>query len=178
VLTTPDEAPILSTAPAVEAATNAPRIAIEAITPAVDGGRFPVKRRVGEWVDVEVDLISDGHESLAGLLLWRAEDATDWHGAPLRLINNDRWTARFQLTRLGRYVFTIEAWRDEFGTFQADLRKKPASGGDGDGPAGRAAGPGDGRGRAAGQSPALPGALCADGDGGRRARRRRVRQLV
>jgi starch synthase (maltosyl-transferring) len=130
VLTTPDEAPILSTAPAVEAATNAPRIAIEAITPAVDGGRFPVKRRVGEWVDVEVDLISDGHESLAGLLLWRAEDATDWHGAPLRLINNDRWTARFQLTRLGRYVFTIEAWRDEFGTFQADLRKKQAAGRD------------------------------------------------
>jgi starch synthase (maltosyl-transferring) len=45
-------------------------------------------------------------------------------------MNNDRWTARFQLTRLGRHVFTIEAWRDEFGTFQADLRKKQAAGRD------------------------------------------------
>ncbi len=130
VLKTQDEPAVISTSPTVEAFTAAPRIAIEAITPSVDGGRFAVKRRVGEWVDVEVDLISDGHESLAGLLLWRPEDALEWQGAPLRLINNDRWTARFRPTRVGRYVFTIEAWRDEFGTFQADLRKKQAAGRD------------------------------------------------
>ncbi len=130
VLNTLVEPPILSAAPAVEASTHAPRIAIEAITPAVDDGRFAVKRCVGDWVDVEVDLISDGHETLAGLLLWRPEDAEEWQGAPLRLLNNDRWTARFRLSRVGRYVFTIEAWRDEFGTFQADLRKKQAAGRD------------------------------------------------
>jgi starch synthase (maltosyl-transferring) len=130
VLNTLVEPPILSTAPLVEASTHAPRIAIEAITPAVDDGRFAVKRCVGDWVDVEVDLISDGHETLAGLLLWRPEDAEEWQGAPLRLLNNDRWTARFRLSRVGRHVFTIEAWRDEFGTFQADLRKKQAAGRD------------------------------------------------
>jgi starch synthase (maltosyl-transferring) len=130
VLKTVDAPPILAAAPAVAAAVKAPRIAIEAVSPAVDGGRFPVKRCVGDWVDVEVDLISDGHEVLAGLLLWRELDAPEWQGVPLRLLNNDRWTARFRLSRVGRYVFTIEAWRDEFGTFQADLRKKQAAGRD------------------------------------------------
>jgi starch synthase (maltosyl-transferring) len=130
VLKTQDEPPIASPAPAVEGFATAPRIAIEAVSPAVDGGRFAVKRRLGDWVEVEVDLISDGHEALAGKLLWRAEDAAEWQEAPLRLINNDRWTARFRLARLGRYVYTVEAWRDEFGTFQADLRKKQAAGRD------------------------------------------------
>ncbi len=130
VLKAMDKPPIVTAPPDVAAAVKAPRIAIEAIAPCVDGGRYDVKRRVGEWVDVEVDLISDGHETLAGLLLWRAEDETEWQGVPLRAINNDRWTARFRPTRIGRYVFTIEAWRDEFGTFQADLRKKQATGRD------------------------------------------------
>jgi starch synthase (maltosyl-transferring) len=130
LLKTQDEPPIASPTPVVAAAAKAPRIAIEAISPAVDGGRFAVKRRLGDWVEVEVDLISDGHEVLAGVLLWRALDATAWQETPLRLINNDRWTARFYLARLGRYVFTVEAWRDEFGTFQNDLRKKNVPGRD------------------------------------------------
>ena len=130
MLKTRDEPPIISPPPAIEAATKAPRIAIEAISPAVDEGRFAVKRRIGDWVDVEVDLISDGHEMLAGSLLWRPDDAIEWRETPLRLLNNDRWTARFRLSRLGRYLFTIAAWRNEFGTFQADLQKKQAAGRD------------------------------------------------
>jgi starch synthase (maltosyl-transferring) len=130
LLKTQDEPRIASPTPVVAAAVKAPRIAIEAISPTVDGGRFAVKRRVGDWVEVEVDLISDGHELLAGVLLWRAQDSAAWQETPLRLINNDRWTARFHLARLGRYVFTIEAWRDEFGTFQNDLRKKNVPGRD------------------------------------------------
>jgi starch synthase (maltosyl-transferring) len=130
VLKTQDEPPITSTAPAVEEAGEAPRIAIEGLSPAVDGGRFAVKRCVGDWVEVEVDLVSDGHEALAGALLWRPQDAPEWQEIPLRLISNDRWTARFHLARLGRYVFTIAAWRDEFGTFQSALRKKMAAGRD------------------------------------------------
>jgi starch synthase (maltosyl-transferring) len=115
-------------APAVAAAVKAPRIAVEAIAPAVDGGRFAVKRRVGDWVNVEVDLITDGHEVLAGEVLWRPDDEPEWRAEPLHLIANDRWTARFPLSRLGRHSFTVQAWRDEFATLQADLRKKQAAG--------------------------------------------------
>jgi starch synthase (maltosyl-transferring) len=110
-----------------DTAAAAPRIAIEAISPAVDNGRFPVKRILGDWVEVEADLVTDGHEKLAGNVLWRPADADVWQTVPLQLVANDRWAARFRLTRLGRHLFTIEAWRDEFGTLQEDLKKKQAA---------------------------------------------------
>ncbi len=44
-------------------------VVIEAVTPEVDGGRFPVKRVIGEQVVVEADIFADGHDQLACLLL-------------------------------------------------------------------------------------------------------------
>jgi starch synthase (maltosyl-transferring) len=111
-----------------EAACRAPRIGIEAIDPLVDDGRFPVKRTVGEIVEVGCDLICDGHEKLGAALLWRAADETAWQEARLRPLGNDRWTASFPLERMGRYIFAVEAWRDAFATFSDELQKKHAAG--------------------------------------------------
>ena len=111
----------------VEAAA-APRIAIEAVSPSVDDGRFPAKRLVGDMVEVSADLVSDGHERLAAALLWRAEDEPDWREVPMTPLGNDRWTGRFPLARLGRHLFTVLAWKDDFGTFAEELEKKHAAG--------------------------------------------------
>jgi len=43
------------------------RVIIEGITPAVDGGRFPAKRTVGDRVRVEADIFTDAMEATAGL---------------------------------------------------------------------------------------------------------------
>lgn len=107
-----------------ENAVAAARIAIEAVTPAVDCGRFPVKRVVGDFVTVEADLICDGHGALAADLLWRGFDETEWQRRPMEILNNDRWSASFQLERIGRYAFTIEAWVDRFGGFVKEIIKK------------------------------------------------------
>lgn len=104
------------------------RIAIEAVSPAVDGGRFAVKRRAGETVQVTADIFSDGHEVLAAELLWRAEDEPEWSRAPMHLRVNDIWEGRFPLLRVGRHLFAIEAWWSEFGTFRRDLAKKREAG--------------------------------------------------
>jgi starch synthase (maltosyl-transferring) len=119
---------VVSPAPEVMAAATALRIAIEAVSPSVDDGRFPAKRLVGEMVDVSADVISDGHDRLASALLWRAADETDWHEAPMTLAGNDRWTGRFPLARLGRHVFTVAAWKDHFGNFAVELEAKHAAG--------------------------------------------------
>ncbi len=111
-----------------EAAANAPRIAIEAVTPSVDGGRFAAKRVVGEAVRVGADILVDGHEQLAVALLWRSADAAGWHETRMRPLGNDRWEGAFALTRVGRWLFTIEAWRDTFATFRDELGKKHAAG--------------------------------------------------
>ncbi|AMJ63468.1 alpha-1,4-glucan--maltose-1-phosphate maltosyltransferase [Bosea sp. PAMC 26642] len=104
------------------------RIAIESIAPSVDHGRFPVKRSVGEIVEVAADIFSDGHEVLAAELLWRPADEASWLRTPMIFVANDRWQARFPLLREGRYHFAIEAWWSEFGTFLRDLVKKRDAG--------------------------------------------------
>ncbi len=113
---------------AVEHATLAPRLAIEGVTPSVDGGRFPVKRVVGETITVGADIICDGHDKLDAVLLWRPADTRAWNEVPMRQGTNDRWTASFVTNRVGRYEFTIEAWKDVLGGFREDLAKKRAAG--------------------------------------------------
>jgi starch synthase (maltosyl-transferring) len=114
--------------PAVEQATAAPRLMIENITPAVDGGEFPVKRVVGDVVRVEADIFGDGHDPLAAALLWRAADEAQWREIRMTFVVNDRWSAEFPLERLGRYEFAVQAWRDPFAIFRSELEKKYAAG--------------------------------------------------
>ncbi|MBK9952939.1 MAG: DUF3416 domain-containing protein [Candidatus Competibacteraceae bacterium] len=35
------------------------------MTPEIDGGRFPIKRTVGDTVVVEADTFTDGHDALS-----------------------------------------------------------------------------------------------------------------
>ncbi|MGA8403016.1 MAG: maltotransferase domain-containing protein, partial [Stellaceae bacterium] len=68
------------------------------------------------------------HDRLAAALLWRAADEEVWREAPMNAAGNDRWVGRFPLARVGRYLFTILAWKDRFGTFAEELEKKHAAG--------------------------------------------------
>ncbi|GIZ53274.1 alpha-1,4-glucan--maltose-1-phosphate maltosyltransferase [Noviherbaspirillum aridicola] len=113
---------------AVTAAARCPRIAIETITPAVDGGQFPAKRTVGETVQVEADVFTDGHDKLAVALLWRAADEAEWKEVRMHPLGNDRWGAIMPLNRIGRHLFAVEAWRDVFATYRDELEKKTTAG--------------------------------------------------
>ena len=129
LLTVGTTSPILHSETSTPAtATRAPRIAIEAIAPTVDAGRFAAKRPVGSLVEVSADIIVDGHPLLAAVLLWRPSDTAGWQEAPMTLLVNDRWQGQFPIAREGRHVFTIEAWLDEFASFRDELRKKHAAG--------------------------------------------------
>lgn len=131
----PGEVRLLATskAPAIKAqaaemtaaeAAASPRIAIEKITPAVDGGRFPVKRVVGDIVTVEADIFADGHDLIAAALFFRAEDEDGWRETRMALVENDRWRASFPLDRNGRHQFYVEAWKNPFAIYRYELGKK------------------------------------------------------
>ncbi|MCZ7664725.1 MAG: alpha-1,4-glucan--maltose-1-phosphate maltosyltransferase [Thermoleophilia bacterium] len=104
------------------------RVVIEAVTPEIDGGRFPIKRTVGEEVVVEADIFTDGHDALSAVLLHRHAGETTWRQAPLEELVNDRWRGRFAVDRLGRHLYTVRAWVDHFGTWRRDLEKKVEAG--------------------------------------------------
>ena len=106
------------------------RVAIEAVDPQVDGGRFAIKRAVGEMVVVEADIFADGHEVLAAALLYRPANERTWLEAPMRLFDNDRWSGEFQVTQLQSLVYTIQAWVDDFQTWNRDFLKKYDAGQD------------------------------------------------
>ncbi len=44
------------------------RIAIEGVQPEIDGGRFAVKRAVGDVMTVEADVFCDGHDKIDAAL--------------------------------------------------------------------------------------------------------------
>ena len=99
-------------------------IVIERISPELDGGRYAVKRVVGDQLLVTADIFADGHDLLDATLLLRADDETAWRDAPMRPIDNDRWSGHIELLRNRRHVYAIEAWGDAFGSWRDGLRKK------------------------------------------------------
>jgi starch synthase (maltosyl-transferring) len=100
------------------------RVVIEHVEPEIDGGRFPIKRVVGETVAVSADIFADGHDSISARLLYRKQKDREWKEVPMRLIENDRWKGEFLVEEIGVYDYTIEGWVDHFKTWQRDLKKK------------------------------------------------------
>src|SRR5688572_27951139 len=78
------------------------RVIIDNVWPEVDGGRSPVKRVVGEEVEVWADIFSDGHDSLSAEILYRAEGETEWLRTPLAFVDQDRWKGRIPLEKNAR----------------------------------------------------------------------------
>ncbi|NVN87596.1 MAG: alpha-1,4-glucan--maltose-1-phosphate maltosyltransferase [Rhodopseudomonas sp.] len=103
---------------------------IEEIYPIIDGGRFPVKRIVGEPIEVWADIFRDGHDVVAAALIWRREQDSDWRRAPMRHQVNDRWSGSFVPDAPGRYIYAIEAWTDEFATWRHAIELKRQAGQD------------------------------------------------
>ena len=106
------------------------RVVIERVAPEIDGGRFPIKRVIGERVLVEADVFADGHDSISALLLYRRKNDTQWTEVTMTSLGNDRWQGSFEVTELACYEYTIMAWTDRFNSWQSDLSKKAEAGQD------------------------------------------------
>ena len=111
---------------------NAPRrtVVIESVAPAVDGGRYPVKREVGAVLEVSADIFKDGHDVLVAYLRYRRDGDRAWRESPMHHVDNDRWAGTFTLAAIGRYRYTIEALTEPFRSWLADLEKRHAGGQD------------------------------------------------
>ena len=49
------------------------RVVIEEVQPEVDGGKYPAKRVIGDVVEVTAAIFGDGHDHVAGRVLFRHE---------------------------------------------------------------------------------------------------------
>jgi hypothetical protein len=105
-------------------------VVIESVEPAVDGGRYPVKREVGAVLEVSADIFKDGHDVLVAYLRHRRDGDRAWFETPMRFVDNDRWAGAFTLAATGRYRYTVEALTEPFLSWLADLEKRHAGGQD------------------------------------------------
>jgi starch synthase (maltosyl-transferring) len=116
--------------PRPTSATPPSSVIIENIQPQVDGGRYPVKREVGDVLRVTADIFKDGHDHLAAMLKYRTRGARAWREVPMVHLGNDAWEASFPLEENTRYQYTIEAFPDRFDTWADGARKKADAGQD------------------------------------------------
>lgn len=117
-----------------EAATHAlpsirpSRIRIEQVSPEIDCGRFPIKREVGDQLEVTADVFRDSHDRIVARVRYRPWYRPTWQSAPMRHIDNDRWAGSFALTENTRYVFDVQAAPDHYRTWAEEILKKLAAG--------------------------------------------------
>jgi starch synthase (maltosyl-transferring) len=120
-------------------ANKAPdRIVIQYAQPTIDGGRYAVKRCVGDTVQVSVDIFRDGHDLMRAAVRSRPRPgkgrskAGGWREAQLQRIDAHmggvRWAGEFELDAVGDWEYEIHAWVDRFGTWRDELQRKLAAG--------------------------------------------------
>lgn len=99
-------------------------IIIEAVQPEVDSGRYPIKREVGDRLEVSADIFKEGHDVLTAVLRYRTIKETMWHEAAMSHIDNDRWAGHFDLQENTRYFYTIGAFTNTFESWRQEVTKK------------------------------------------------------
>jgi starch synthase (maltosyl-transferring) len=109
-----------------------PRIRIESPWPIVDCGRFPIKRTVGDVVEVSADIWRDGHDILRAEVCARRAGRRQWSRSEMRRIDQhlagDRWAGTFAVTEPGRWEYTVEAWTDLFASWRDEMARKVGAG--------------------------------------------------
>src|SRR5450631_908526 len=100
------------------------RAVIDAVLPAVDGGRFPIKRIAGEAVEIEAQCFTDGHDKLRVVLRWQRTGARDEYEVEMKPHANDVWLAEFTPPLAGRYRYTVMAWVDHFESWRRELERR------------------------------------------------------
>jgi len=125
----------VAAAPAASVVSDAPaasdpgdigpkRAVVDRVMPAVDGGRFAVKRVVGEPLVVDADCFTDGHDSIRVLLRWRPDAVQQWTEVEMAALGNDRWRAQFAADAPGRYRYEVVAWVDHFVTWRQEFARR------------------------------------------------------
>ncbi|HEX4327691.1 MAG TPA: maltotransferase domain-containing protein, partial [Burkholderiales bacterium] len=100
------------------------RAIVEGVAPVVDGGRFAVKRVIGDELVVEADCFTDGHDQLVCILQYRFDDDAGWNDSRMRPLGNDRWRAGFPCGRLGTWHYRVSARVDPFLSWRAEFARR------------------------------------------------------
>ena len=103
---------------------NQKRVVIDYVYPKINNGDFYIKRVVGEIVAVDANVLGDGHDIIAGSVLYKHESEKKWSEARMNLVGNDEWKATFTVEKQGYYAYKVEAWVDYALNWQHGIQRK------------------------------------------------------
>ena len=104
------------------------RVIIHSVEPAVEGGRYYIKRVPGERVEVTCTAFGDGHDHIRCALRYKHAEERKWHAAPMYEYAPDRWRAAFEVHREGFVEYEVEGWVDQLLHWHEGFKKKAAAG--------------------------------------------------
>jgi len=98
-------------------------IVLDAVSPAVEDGRYPPRRLVGETVTISLDVLKPGADAVDASFKVRGADRREASEEFLRPLGNDRWEGSFAPRLPGLYHFTLSAWTDRYQTWLTGVSK-------------------------------------------------------
>jgi len=104
------------------------RSVIDNVTPQINNGRFPVRRVVGETVNVTADIFGDGHDYLRAVVEFKTAKSRKWSSVEMTDLGNDAWSASFSITEQATYQYRLVSWVDHLKTWYSGFKKKLADG--------------------------------------------------
>ena len=99
-------------------------IIIEHVSPELASSPYPIKREVGDRLNVTADIFKEGHDLIGAVLRYKPASKTRWLEVPMHHIDNDQWGGSFDLTQNTRYQYTIGAYIRTFDSWREELTKK------------------------------------------------------
>ena len=107
-------------------------IIVQNVSPSIDGGRYPIKRRVGQSVTVTCEAYRHGHDKIDVVLKYRPKGKRTWQEVPMQCLNAglDLYEAEFTVEELGFYEYQVEGYTDHYKNWHKDTVKKMNAGED------------------------------------------------
>src|SRR5919107_5867455 len=109
-----------------------PRIRIQLPRPAIEEGRWPIKRTAGDTIAVSADVFRDGHEVLRAVVRYRANGDRRLGEAPMVALdahhNGVRWAGELTIDTVGPAQWTVQAWVDVFAGWRDEIARKLEAG--------------------------------------------------
>jgi starch synthase (maltosyl-transferring) len=105
-------------------------VIITDVFPEVDCGKYYSKLTQGEKLNVSARIFTHGTEELRAELLYRRKGERRWNREEMEQTAEDLWSAEVELNENDFYIYTIEAWIDEYATWLSSAARWSAAGED------------------------------------------------
>jgi starch synthase (maltosyl-transferring) len=105
-------------------------IFIEDVQPAINDGRYAIKRVVGQPWEVEATIFRDGADIIRAVLQLHQTNSGEQIETPMTLNEQglDRWSGTISAEEMGRYEYCVVAWTDVYATWVREMDRKITAG--------------------------------------------------